>query len=247
MAFLAHFMTHILNTQNDFVDDVIAADGSDTVIKWIFPKGAKIGDPAWIFAGSQGIFARATILSAATPADDLGWPGRYGGDVGEFRLLEMFVPLSYVRIEMPDFGWPRYPRSFTTLTDSTAEQLERVIADYQQESSEFEPDSFAPAVEGARRLVYINSYERSHAAREACKRIHGTSCAACGFDFGAVYGSSFQGYIHVHHLRPLAEIGEEYSVDPKTDLVPVCPNCHAIIHSESPPLSIDAVRKLLHR
>ena len=240
-------MTHILVTQNDFIQNVFDADGTDEVIPWIFPKSAKVGDAALIYAGSQGIFARARILSAPKPAEDLGWPGRYGGDVGEFQLLKMFIPLSYVRIEMPDFGWPRYPRSFTTLTDSTAEQLERVIADYQQESSEFEPDSDAPAVEGARRLVYVNSYERSHAAREACKRIHGTSCAACGFDFGAIYGSSYQGYIHVHHLRPLAEIGEEYEVDPKTDLVPVCPNCHAIIHSESPPLSIDAVRKLLHR
>ena len=45
----------------------------------------------------------------------------------------------------------------------------------------------------------------------------------------------------------LAEIGQEYEVDPQIDLVPVCPNCHAIIHSESPPLPVDAVRKLLLR
>jgi hypothetical protein len=211
-------MTHILVTQNDFIQNVFDADGTNEVIPWIFAKSAKIGDTALIFAASQGIFARAKILSAPKPAEDLGWSGRYGGDVGEFRLLKMFIPLSYVRIEMPDFGWPRYPRSFTTLTDSTAERLERVIAYYQQESSEFEPDNVAPAVEGARRLVYINSYERSHAARETCKRIHGTSCTACGFDFGAVYGSSFQGYIHVHHLRPLAEIGEEYEVDRRQTL-----------------------------
>ena len=239
-------MAHILVTQNDFIERVFDAAGTDTVIPWIFPKSAKIGESALVYAGSQGIFARATILSAPKPADDLGWPGRYGGDVGEFRLLKMFIPLDYVRTEMPDFGWPRYPRSFTTLTDSTATQLEKVIADYQHDNSEFEPDSVAPAVEGARRLVYINSYERSHAAREACKRIHGTSCVVCGFDFGAIYGSSFHGFIHIHHLRPLADIGEEYVVDPKTDLVPVCPNCHAIIHSESPPLSLGAVRKLLN-
>jgi len=241
-------MTHILITQNDFVENVVDADGTGAVIPWIVPKSAKIGDPALIYAVSQGIFARAQILSEPRSADDLGWPGcGYGGDVGEFRLFGMYIPLNYIRIEMPDFRWPRYPRSFTTLTDGVAAQLERVIADYQKESLEFEPDNIAPAIEGARRLVYINSFERSHAAREGCKRIHGTSCVVCGFDFGAVYGSDFRGVIHVHHLRPLAEIGEEYQVDPKTDLVPVCPNCHTVIHSQSPPLSVEAVRMLLKR
>jgi hypothetical protein len=239
--------THILVTQNDFIPNVIDADGTGAIIPWIIPKSGKVGDWALIYAAPKGIFARAKILSAPKPAGDLGWPGRYAGDVGEFRLLRMFAPLEYVRTELPDFGWPRYPRSFTTLTDSMATQLERVIAVYQKACSEFEPDNVVPTVEGARRLVYINCYERSHAAREACKHIHGTSCVICGFDFGAVYGSGFQGFIHVHHLRPLAEIGREYVVDPQTDLVPVCPNCHAVVHSESPPLSIDGVRKLLKK
>lgn len=77
------FMTHVLVTQNDFLESVFDADGTATIIPWTFPKSAKIGDTALIYCGSQGIFARATILSAAKPADDLGWPGRYGGDVGE--------------------------------------------------------------------------------------------------------------------------------------------------------------------
>ena len=240
-------MTHILQAQNDFVDEVLDAAGTDTVIQWTFPKNASVGDTALLYAGAQGIFGRATILSAASPADDWGWPGRYGGDVGEVQVFEMFVPLDCIRSEMPDFGWPRYPRSYTTLDESTATQLETVIADYQRDNLEFEADSLEPAIEGARRLVYINSYERSRKAREACKRIHGTSCAACGFDFGGAYGSGFRGYIHIHHLRPLADIGEEYEVDPRADLIPVCPNCHAVIHSENPPLSIAAVRKLLRK
>jgi hypothetical protein len=240
-------VTHILQSQNDFVDNVFDAAGTDTVLQWTFPKHASIGDTALLYAGELGLFGRAKIFSAAAPADDWGWPGRYGGDVGEIQIFEMFIPIDYMRSEMPDFGWPRYPRSYTTLDENIAVQLEIVIADYQRDNLDFEPDSYAPATEGARRLVYINSYERSRSAREACKRIHGTSCAACGFDFGGTYGTSFRGYIHVHHIRSLADIGEEYEVDPRTDLVPVCPNCHAVIHSESPPLSIAAVRKLLRK
>ncbi len=240
-------MIHILQCQNDFVEDVFAADGTDEVIQWTFPKSANAGDIALLYAGEQGVFGRAKILSAAAPADDWGWPGRYGGDVGEVQVFQMFVPLDYIRSEMPNFGWPRYPRSYTTLDESTASQLESVIADYQRNNLDFEPDSISPAIEGARRLVYINSYERSRKAREACKRVHGTSCVACGFDFGGTYGTDFRGFIHVHHVRPLADIGEGYEVDPRTDLVPVCPNCHAVIHSTNPPLSISAVRKLLRK
>ena len=238
-------MTHILQSQDYFVPKVFEADGTDTIHQWTFPKNARVGDTAFIYESEQGLFARAKILSTASPADDLGWPHRYGGDVGEFRLFENFVPLDYIRSELPDFGWARYPRSYTTLDANTAKEMGKLIADYQKDNFAFEADNFAPAIEGARRLVYVNSYERSRKAREACKRIHGSSCAACGFDFGSTYGSGFRGYIHVHHLRPLSDIDEQYEVNPESDLVPVCPNCHAVIHSENPPLSIEAVRKLL--
>jgi 5-methylcytosine-specific restriction protein A len=61
-----------------------------------------------------------------------------------------------------------------------------------------------------------------------------------------VYGERGEAYIHVHHLRPLAEIGQSYELDPVADLRPVCPNCHAMIHRTSPPMSIDDLRRLVH-
>lgn len=45
-----------------------------------------------------------------------------------------------------------------------------------------------------------------------------------------IYGVS--GIIHVHHLKPLHESIGIGIVDPSRDLVPVCPNCHAVIHSK---------------
>ena len=68
--------------------------------------------------------------------------------------------------------------------------------------------------------------------------------AAYGFNFGKVFGELGEGFIHIHHLRPLSEIGEEYKVNPVEDLRPVCPNCHAMIHRRSPPLSIEEVKML---
>jgi 5-methylcytosine-specific restriction enzyme A len=67
----------------------------------------------------------------------------------------------------------------------------------------------------------------------------------CDFDFGAVYGEAAAGFIHVHHTKPLAMIGEQYEVDPIEDLRPVCPNCHAVIHLVNPPRSIEEVIDML--
>ncbi|MBW5840087.1 HNH endonuclease [Yersinia enterocolitica] len=52
---------------------------------------------------------------------------------------------------------------------------------------------------------------------------------------------------HVHHIRPLRTLGEGYCINPVTDLVPLCPNCHAMIHrgNEARPLPVDDLRKML--
>src|SRR5262249_1856885 len=65
----------------------------------------------------------------------------------------------------------------------------------------------APIREGTRYQVLVNAYERNPEARRRCIAAHGTACCICGFSFGAVYGPEADGYIHVHHVRPLSEIG----------------------------------------
>lgn len=99
--------------------------------------------------------------------------------------------------------------------------------------------------EGAVQQVLVNSYERSPVARARCIEIHGPTCSICGFDFGAIYGASASGFIHVHHIRPLASIGAQYEINPSEDLRPVCPNCHAVIHMTDPPRSIKEVQAML--
>jgi predicted HNH restriction endonuclease len=93
----------------------------------------------------------------------------------------------------------------------------------------------------------VNSYERNPAARRACIAHYGTGCSVCGFNFGQVYGDLGEGYIHVHHLRDLATIGTEYEVDPIADLRPVCPNCHAMLHRETPAMSIEELKEIIEQ
>lgn len=100
----------------------------------------------------------------------------------------------------------------------------------------------AGQVEGTVRRVEANRYERSPANRAMCIEAHGCKCESCGFDFAEVYGSLGEGYIHVHHVIPVSQMGDNYAVDPLTDLVPVCPNCHAMLHTSAPPLSTEELQ-----
>ena len=106
----------------------------------------------------------------------------------------------------------------------------------------------SPAVglpEGSREKVEVNRYERSKINRAACITAKGYICQACGFDFRQKYGDIGDEYIHVHHIIPVSKLGEGYAIDPIDDLVPLCPNCHAMVHRRSPPLSIDELKLLM--
>lgn len=93
-----------------------------------------------------------------------------------------------------------------------------------------EYDSLDNYYEGALKKVYVNRYERDQDAREKCIEVHGCKCSVCGMDFEKMYGEIGRGFIHVHHIVPISSIGEEYQIDPIKDLIPVCPNCHAMLH-----------------
>lgn len=98
-------------------------------------------------------------------------------------------------------------------------------------------------LEGARRTVVVNGFERNPVARRECIKHYGYSCFVCGLNLGDRYGESARKCIHVHHVVPLSTIGSEYRVDPVKDLRPLCPNCHAAIHLEQPMLTPEELRK----
>ncbi|MDZ4818839.1 MAG: HNH endonuclease [Planctomycetota bacterium] len=87
-----------------------------------------------------------------------------------------------------------------------------------------------PRLEGAEVFRLLSMYERDLKLRAACLEIHGHDCAICGFNFGKAYGPLGEGFIHVHHVAALSERNRATKTDPKKDLMPVCPNCHAMIH-----------------
>lgn len=99
--------------------------------------------------------------------------------------------------------------------------------------------------EGTVQQILVNAYERDSQARAECIKHYGLDCSICGFNFSKVFGELGKGFIHVHHLKPISEVGEEYVIDPIKDLCPICPNCHAMIHHSSSLLSIEELKKII--
>lgn len=73
-------------------------------------------------------------------------------------------------------------------------------------------------------------YERNPLNRAKAIEVHGLSCKVCEFNFEEVYGDWGKEFIEVHHIKPLFTKSEEAEIDPENDLVPVCSNCHRMIH-----------------
>lgn len=105
--------------------------------------------------------------------------------------------------------------------------------------------------EGYKKQIIVNAYERNIEARNRClayyrKLNNGRiRCEVCGFDFGKIYGKEFEGKIHIHHLKEISLIGEEYEIDAEKDLIPICPNCHMVAHSRKPAITPEKIRDLL--
>lgn len=94
-------------------------------------------------------------------------------------------------------------------------------------------------VEGEARAMMTKSYERSRKLRNAAIEHfsrHGIiSCDCCGFEFNSFYGETYgTSCIEMHHLKPIfqySNIGVIQTIDEALkNLLPVCPNCHRVIH-----------------
>lgn len=150
------------------------------------------------------------------------------------------------------------PKLFDELRLQFEHRNETIIQEVCAESAEGYTENDTPSVfpmseirEGRVQETSTSRYERNPKARKAClahfKRCHGGRifCAVCGFDFEKVYGADFRNYIHVHHLNPISSFEAEHTIHPETDLIPICPNCHAVAHAIKPPYTLEQIQTML--
>lgn len=166
-------------------------------------------------------------------------------------LWDVVVPteerlsIEALKDEVPEVAWDRLQGSGVKVPDGAAERLVELWCDHTGRAPYRSPEDVpigGTFREGDVTTVRLNRYERDRRARAACIAHHGSTCSVCDIEFGAVYGRIGDGFIHVHHLTELSELGEGAQVDPVRDLRPVCPNCHAMLHRRRPAFTIDELR-----
>ncbi len=215
------------------------------------------GDQFFLFRlhDHQGIIGSGIVTS--TVYQDSHWDGsdREANFAGvEFhRLVTADETLRVAALipAVPVIPWKRLQASGITVPIDQKQTLERLWLDHLEKLGLTDvelPDEIADPsrfTEGSTLRICVNAYERSSAARKACIDHYGTSCVVCGFDFARTFGKLGESYIHVHHILDLASIGKEYKVHPVNDLRPVCPNCHAMLHQETPAMTIEKLKTII--
>ncbi|XIH40974.1 hypothetical protein C1N68_14250 [Priestia aryabhattai] len=93
-----------------------------------------------------------------------------------------------------------------------------------------EIELYESRAEGTLVTYYGRRYERDPINRKRAIEFHGLSCKVCGFNFEEVYGEPGKDFIEVHHVKLLNTLEKEIVINPERDLVPVCANCHRMIH-----------------
>lgn len=100
--------------------------------------------------------------------------------------------------------------------------------------------------EGRAYRIETNRYERSRFNRSLAIKIHGLKCFGCDFDFETFYGPAGVGIIEIHHLLPVHLMTGRRVVDPRSELVPLCSNCHTVVHREEPPFTLEQLRSFVN-
>lgn len=122
-----------------------------------------------------------------------------------------------------------------------------------------EPSAVPPVVEPAkldvstlsaeeteRRLVSHFRIDRSRKLRAARVAQHleqhgSVFCENCSFDFAERYPTLGEGFIEVHHKKPLALLMPNEKTY-LSDLMLLCANCHRMIHRKRPPLAPEVLK-----
>jgi len=223
-------------------------------------KSIKPGDRAFLAkvgSAPRGIFASGKVVSE--PFFSHHWNGE---DKDVPRVLIEFDTLlnpekePILTVENLDKGnlskqtWTPQSSGISIRPEAVDELEEEWFKFLRAQNIRYNPfletiDTTITFVEGSATQVTQTRYERNIYARKECLKHYGYSCSVCDFNFESFYGSLGYKFIHVHHLKQVASIKQEYTLNPIHDLRPVCPNCHSMLHKQNPPLTIDELRDLI--
>ena len=226
-------------------------------------SGIGYGDRAFLLRqrSKRGIVACGSVTS--TVYQDQHWedPERLANYVdliwNVWLNADDRLQVEELKQQVPGVHWDHLQGSGVKVPDDAAAPLDRLWESHLRNLGRQPPrlafqeiaDEVLPSAsyrEGAVSRISVNRYERDPRARADAIALHGLDCVVCGFNFEAVYGPELGGmYVHIHHLRELSRLPPRYRVDPARDLVPVCANCHAMLHRRRPALTPEELRRHL--
>ncbi|MBQ6944799.1 MAG: HNH endonuclease [Ruminococcus sp.] len=213
-----------------------------------------------LFQYSGQLIGCGVLLSTVDEPTKLGTEQYYGYYQFASETLRLFdAPIIGSEYSTIDSSFTRFGQGMKKVPIDCFTSIVKLIENRTAISSEIfsilpeelDKEQFQTLVEGAKKRITINAYERNPKAKAICishyrvKNKGRIKCEICDFDFGTVYGEAFSDKIVVHHIKEISSIGKDYEVDPIKDLLPVCPNCHLIAHSKTPAYTPDEIRSML--
>ena len=175
-----------------------------------------------------------SVNGSKLDSDNLGlWPEHWR----DFRVHVTKMPV----IEDGELNYPEAAFRWGSLLVGMILSLTDIVPVEEEPVPEHE----AGYAEGSVQRTEINRYERNPLNRKLCLAAKGYDCTICGMNFEKRYGDIGHHFIHVHHIVPVSQLGAGYIIDPIRDLIPVCPNCHAMLHRNNPPLLPEELKAML--
>lgn len=212
---------------------------TEDLIKILTERLEPVGRDAEILAGRRDTYFSQKVRNLKSH-NTLVRHGLAKYDAGVFHITE--TGRQYVMSGIGEVA--------QALQDQGFSENERKIA--------FEQDYVDILVEEGR-VSYRNQRIRKRSrlltemARKKFLDTHGRlHCAGCGFDFEEQYDGRGKGYIEIHHLKPI----HEHDVEGEKQiakialkkLVPLCSNCHRMVHRERDNLlSLEEIRILVQQ
>ena len=175
------------------------------------------------------IYAEIAKLLPELTLQELKDPYRHSKSIWANRVQFARLHLAQRKLLYRDGDGPNPSRGVWIITDAGRKRVEaqktdsinsvekaRIEATVEEDISSLQRED--EYFEGRRAERLSSFYERNPKLRAAAIMIHGSTCAACGFNFGLSYGEHGLGYIEVHHLKPICTFTEETQVDPENDM-----------------------------
>ncbi|MDQ6960960.1 MAG: HNH endonuclease [Mariprofundaceae bacterium] len=108
-----------------------------------------------------------------------------------------------------------------------------------------DPSEFFHTNEGKLRLKTHKKRERSVKLVKRFKDdLDSFDCIICGFNFEDVYGKIGKLFIEAHHIKPIKDMKENTEVT-ISDLIPVCSNCHRMLHRKASPENWELLKNII--